>query len=166
MSAFPRSVLAEDVQARAAEVLQELLPDLLDLGLLLKQAHWNVVGRNFRSVHEQLDDIVDRVRTATDEIAERIVTLGSPADGRAGTVASASSLPAYPEGFVSTTETIECVADRMARCGRRLREGIERLGDLDPISEDLLIAFTADLEKALWMIQAQEVANPREAAHA
>ena len=38
-----------------------------------------------------------------------------------------------------------------------LRSSIEKLGDLDPITEDLCIAISGSLEKHLWMLQAQEV---------
>ncbi|MBU1803288.1 MAG: DNA starvation/stationary phase protection protein, partial [Actinobacteria bacterium] len=43
---------------RASETLgahlQQLLVDLTDLHLQGKQAHWNVVGKNFRDLHLQL----------------------------------------------------------------------------------------------------------------
>ncbi len=39
----------------------------------------------------------------------------------------------------------------------QIRQAIEKMGDLDPISEDLLIATSSQMEKHLWMVQAQEV---------
>ena len=42
--------------------LQKVLVDLIELHLQGKQAHWNVVGRNFRDLHLQLDEIVDVFR--------------------------------------------------------------------------------------------------------
>lgn len=38
--------------------LQSQLVELIDLGLQAKQAHWNVVGPPFRSVHHELDEMV------------------------------------------------------------------------------------------------------------
>ena len=52
------SPLPPDAQRTAGEALQATLVDLVDLSLVAKQAHWNVVGRNFRSVHLQLDEVV------------------------------------------------------------------------------------------------------------
>ena len=41
------------------EDLQRVLVDLVELQLQGKQAHWNLVGTNFRDLHLQLDGIVD-----------------------------------------------------------------------------------------------------------
>ncbi|MDZ4851756.1 MAG: ferritin-like domain-containing protein [Pirellulaceae bacterium] len=44
----------------------------------MSHARWNVSGALFLQLHEQLDTIADTVRSAADEVAERIVTLGHP----------------------------------------------------------------------------------------
>lgn len=41
---------------------QGALVDLVDLSLVAKQIHWNVVGPRFRSVHLQLDEVADTAR--------------------------------------------------------------------------------------------------------
>ena len=46
------SPLADDDRDAVGAVLQATL---VDLSLIGKQAHWNVIGKNFRSVHLQLD---------------------------------------------------------------------------------------------------------------
>lgn len=71
-------------------------------------------------------------------------------------VAEKSRLDAFPSGLQSVGDTVTLVADRMAKVIEGLREAIDKVGDLDPISEDLLIAQTSALEKHLWMVQAQE----------
>ncbi len=62
-------------------VLQEALTDLIDLSLIAKQAHWNVVGPHFRSLHLQLDDLVADSRQFSDAVAERAAALGISPDG-------------------------------------------------------------------------------------
>ena len=157
MATFHRHVLSEKNAQATVELLQKDLVNLVDLALQLKQAHWNVVGANFRSIHLQLDEIIDSVRLGSDEIAERVVQLGHAPDGRAATVANASALKAYPSEFVKVTDTVTAVADRLAPAIEGLRASIEKLGDLDPISEDMLIGLSATLEKHLWMVQSQEL---------
>lgn len=154
--ALKRKVVDGDNRTHTIDCLQTSLTDLIDLALQGKQAHWNVVGPNFRSVHTQLDDIIDTTRDASDAIAERIVTLTEPADGRAAVVAEKSRLTSYPEGLQSVSDTVTLIADRMAKVIEGLRAAIDTVGDLDPISEDLLIAQASELEKHLWMVQAQE----------
>ena len=66
--------------------LQRVLVDLIELHLQGKQAHWNVVGTNFRDLHLQLDELVDFAREASDTIAERMRALDAVPDGRSDTV--------------------------------------------------------------------------------
>ena len=58
---------------------------------------------------------------------------------------------------MKVSETISRVADALKQVIESLRSAIEKLGDLDAISEDMLIAISGELEKHLWMLQAQEV---------
>jgi integration host factor subunit beta len=39
--------------------------------------------------------------------------------------------------------------------GKQLRERVDATGEADPVSQDLLIAVTGDLEKQHWMFQAE-----------
>jgi len=154
---FPRTILEDRDNDQTAHLLQESLADMVDMSLLLKQAHWNVVGKNFRSVHLQLDEVLESTRSASDELAERMAALGVSPDGRAGTVNEQSSLRDYPTGFQSVDDTISLVADALKSTIDRLRHAIEQLGSLDPITEDLCIGISGELEKHLWMVQSQEV---------
>lgn len=156
MDALKRKILTGEAKQQTIDALQECLLDLIDLALQGKQAHWNVVGPNFRSIHLQLDEIIDSARLASDEIAERIVTLAEAADGRAASVAENSHLPKFPAGLNSVTDTVTMVADRLEKTIESLRNAIKTVGKTDPISEDLLIGVSAGLEKHLWMVQAQE----------
>ena len=52
--------------------LQKVLVDLIELASQGKQAHWNVIGTNFRDTHLQLDEIIDAAREFSDTIAERM----------------------------------------------------------------------------------------------
>jgi len=157
MSKFKREILDSKNLQPTVEILQASLSNLIDLALQGKQAHWNLTGPNFRSLHLHLDEIIDEARLASDEVAERIVALGISADGRAAKVAEESRLQAFPDGFQTVEATISVYADRMATVITGLRRGIESLGELDPISEDMLIGISGGLEKQMWMLQAQEV---------
>ena len=154
---FKRDILSGETNDEVTTLLQHNLVNLIDLALLMKQAHWNVVGPNFRSIHLHLDEIIEAVRAGSDEVAERVTTLGVAPDGRAQTVAENSELAGYPRDFVKVPDTISQVADAMKTTIDALRSSIEKLGDLDPITEDLCIAISGSLEKHLWMLQAQEV---------
>jgi starvation-inducible DNA-binding protein len=46
--------LSGDAKDTVADALQGALVDRIDLSLLAKQVHWNVIGTRFRSIHIQL----------------------------------------------------------------------------------------------------------------
>jgi len=135
--------------------LQATLVELVDLSLQGKQAHWNVTGPNFRSVHLELDEIVDTARLTSDRVAERIVTIGHAPDGRAGTVAAASPFAPFPAGAVGTAQVVEVIGARIDELAGRLRERIGRLGEIDPVSQGILVDVDEELEKQAWMLRAQ-----------
>ena len=143
------------VPERVGAVLQEALVDLIALGLDGKQAHWHIYGPQFLPVHEQLDRIVDDARSWGDLVAERSVTLGVPVDGRAVTVAADAGTAEFPTGFVDDGKAVALVRDRLEAVVTRLRSSVDGLGDLDPVTQDLVIEVLRGLEKHLWMLQAQ-----------
>ncbi len=151
-----RLVVEEQTRDEVTIHLQDCLVNLIDLSLQGKQAHWNLVGRRFHSFHRQLDEIVDTARDASDEVAERIATLNAWADGRADAVSAQTTLDSFPDGRVHVDQAVTLIADRLQTCIQRLRRALKPMGELDPISEDLLIGVCANLEKHLWMVQAQE----------
>ena len=77
-------------------------------------------------------------------------------DGLAKTVADSAKLKSMNVAFASASDTIKTVAQLLDTTVQGLRSSIEVMGDLDPITEDLLIGISAGLEKHLWMVQAQE----------
>src|ERR1700720_327487 len=93
--------------------LQRVLVDLIELHLQGKQAHWNVVGTNFRDLHLQLDELVDFAREGSDIIAERMRALDAVPDGRSDTVVAATSLPRFPANEHNTTEVVDLITTRI-----------------------------------------------------
>ncbi|MGW7305775.1 Dps family protein [Streptomyces sp. NPDC054835] len=150
-----KSPLSEAELKRVGGALQGALVDLVDLALVAKQVHWNVVGPRFRSVHLQLDEVVTTARTHSDTVAERASAIGVNPDGRASTVASGSIIGPVPEGWIKDEEAVRILVDALGAVVARMRERINVTGDPDPVSQDLLIALTADLEKHSWMYQAE-----------
>lgn len=150
-----RSSLSDEHREITAKALQGALVDLIDLALVGKQAHWNVYGKNFRSLHLQLDEIVSWARGGSDLVAERAIAIGVSADGRASTVAEASSVPKIQDGQISDTEVISLFIEAYGAIVANMRERIEATESADPVTQDLLIGITAELEKQSWMFQAE-----------
>ncbi|WP_225828830.1 Dps family protein [Streptomyces naphthomycinicus] len=150
-----KSPLADTDLKTVSEALQGALVDLVDLSLVAKQIHWNIVGPRFRSIHLQLDEVVASARTHSDTVAERASALGVPPDGRAATVASGSGIKPTPSGWIKDTDAVGAMVDALGSVITRMRERVNATGEADPVSQDLLIGITADLEKHHWMFQAE-----------
>lgn len=149
-----KSPLSDENRQITGEALQGALVDLVDLSLLSKQAHWNLVGRGFRSGHLQLDEVVDLAREHSDVVAERAVAIGYNPDGRAATVSKEAGLPSVPEGFIAVADVIDLMVDVLTATSERFRSRIDATEEADPVSQDILIAITQDIEQQLWMWQA------------
>jgi starvation-inducible DNA-binding protein len=97
MQMFPmKNDLPESNRVKTIDLLNARLADCKDLQTQVKQAHWNVKGPDFISLHLLFDQVNDAVDDYVDEIAERAVQLGGVAYGTARMVAKRTSLPEYP----------------------------------------------------------------------
>lgn len=137
------------------EALQQVHVDLIELHLQGKQAHWNVVGRNFRDLHLQLDEIVESAREFSDDVAERLRALHAVPDGRSDTIAATTTLPNYPHGEIDTAETVDLVTQRLEAVVGTMREVHDTVDEADPTSADLLHAIILKLEQYAWMVSAE-----------
>jgi starvation-inducible DNA-binding protein len=150
-----KSPLTEDARKATGTALQDSLIDLIDLHLVAKQAHWNLTGRNFRSIHLQLDEVVDLAREHADTVAERAVAIGVNPDGRARAVAEHSKLPQMETGYLSDDKVVAIMTDLLGEMSGRFRERIATTDDSDLVSQDLLIEVAQDLDKQHWMFAVQ-----------
>jgi starvation-inducible DNA-binding protein len=134
--------------------LQSCLADLIELQLQSKQAHWSLVGQDFRSLHLELDDIVTLCRNAGDDVAERIRALDGVPDGRSDKITATHSLPRLPDGLLRTDVALDLITDRLSVAIKTLRD-VQTLTDKhDPPSSDLLNGIVLNLEKQRWMLRA------------
>ena len=151
---------------RVADILQGRLHALNDLQLTLKHAHWNVVGPGFIGVHEMLDPQIETVRAMVDVVAERIATLGVSPDGTPGALVSARTWDDYSLGRASTLEhlaALDLVYDGVVTDHRA---AIETVGELDPVSEDMLIGQVAELELFQWFMRSFLTTTDGDLSHA
>lgn len=147
--------LGAHARAETGELLQRTLAELIELSLTGKQLHWNIRGQGFREFHLHLDELVDDWQELADVVAERAVAIGFPADGRAPAVIEQSKLDPVEPGPTQVPTAIRELVARVATVDERARERMQRLGEIDLTSQDVLIDVTRTLEKQLWMIRSQ-----------
>ena len=138
-----------------ADNLQRVLVDLIELQLQGKQAHWNVVGTNFRDLHLQLDELVDFAREAGDTIAERMRALQATPDGRSDTVAATTSVPQIPAYEHNSGEVVDLITTRIYATVDTIRTVHDSVDEEDPSTADILHQLIAGLEKLAWLIKSE-----------
>lgn len=136
------------------DILQNRLHALNDLALTLKHVHWNVVGPNFIGVHTMLDPQVDGVREMVDTVAERIATLGGSPNGTPGALVAERSWSDYSIGRDDTIAHLGALNLVYDGVIGDHRQAIAATGDIDPVTEDMLIGMSADLEQYQWFVRA------------
>lgn len=154
--------LPEATRAQVVDLLGQRLADAIDLQSQCKQAHWNVKGPHFMSLHLLFDQVNEAVEGYVDTIAERIVQLGGVAEGTVRVVAARSTLIDYPLALSSGHEHISAFSDSLAQFGRTVRVGIEEMTDLkDAGSADILTEVSRGIDQWLWFVEAHQQTRGR-----
>jgi starvation-inducible DNA-binding protein len=140
--------------SEVAGILQDRLNALSDLALTLKHVHWNVVGPNFIAVHTMLDPQVDAVRLMVDATAERIATLGGSPVGTPGALVAGRTWDDYSLGRDDALAHLGALDLVYAGVIESHRKAIETTEELDPVTQDILIAQAEQLEQFHWFVRA------------
>lgn len=148
---------------KLSDNLQAVLVDLIELGIQGKQAHWNVVGKNFRDMHLQLDEIIAISRSLSDEVAERMRALEAMPDGRSETVTKTSTLPKLPPDQMDTADVVTLITERLVSAAGTCRRVHDEVDEADPTSADILHKVIESLEQYAWMVSAEHQ-KPRKRA--
>jgi starvation-inducible DNA-binding protein len=146
--------LGEKQAREVADLLQKQLSTYNDLHLTLKHIHWNVVGPNFIGVHEMIDPQVELVRAYADEAAERIATLGASPQGTPGAIIKDRTWNDYSLGRDTVQAHLGALDLVYNGVIEDTRKAIERVSELDPVTENILEEHAAELEKFQWFVRA------------
>lgn len=146
--------MAVEVRASVAALLNQHLADILDLRTQTKNAHWNVKGPHFYSLHLLFDTLAESLDEPVDAIAERITALGGVAHGSARDVVNASRVAAYPADTHDGLKLVAALVERWGAVANSVRAAIDEtdsLGDKD--AADLFTGISRDLDKHVWFLE-------------
>src|ERR1700722_1104481 len=139
---------------KTTPLLQDRLNSLNDLSLTLKHVHWNVVGPNFIAVHTMIDPQVDAVRLMADDVAERIAALGGSPVGTPGALVKQRNWNDYSIGRADAIAHLGALDLVYGGIIEAHRGAIEETEELDPVSQDMLIGQSGQLEQFQWFVRA------------
>jgi starvation-inducible DNA-binding protein len=150
-----RHPLDKQSREKSVALLNDFLVLAIDLRLQVKQAHWNVRGPNFISLHELFDRLAGELDESTDELAERITALGGRALGTADRIARKTDLDHLPGKATWGADLLALLADRYAAVADCAGLAIERAQKVDDeVTADLFIKTAHGLDRALWFLEA------------
>lgn len=137
------------------ELLNQSLADISDLTSQVHVAHWNVKGEEFYQLHNLFEELYNELNGFTDEIAERITTLGGYAHGTVRDAAENSTLPEYPADIAAGLKHVQALAERYALFAAHVRQAIDQSEEHgDKSTADLYTEISRVLEKRLWFLEA------------
>jgi starvation-inducible DNA-binding protein len=153
---FPTSIdIPENKRQELIQLLNQNLADTLDLKTQVKQAHWNVKGREFFQLHQLFDSVAGHLEEGTDLIAERVTALGGTALGTARMAAQNSTIPEYDLDAIKGEEHVRAVVKRLAKLAASVRAAIDQSDELgDKSTADLFTEISRQADKDLWFLEA------------
>lgn len=151
---YAPSGIGADTAEEVSEILQDRLVSLVDMGLTLKHVHWNVVGPGFMAVHELIDEQAESVRRMSDELAERIATLGGIPNALPGFITNRRAWDDYSIGRATVEAHLGALDKVYDGIIADHRKAIHRTEEKDIVTSDLLTGQSGKLELMQWFVRA------------
>jgi starvation-inducible DNA-binding protein len=140
--------------AALQEVLNRQIAGWSVLYTKLHHFHWYVQGPHFFTLHAKFEELYNLATANMDEVAERLLAIG----GRpVATMSEQLRLSPVDEaqGKLSAERMVESVVADLRTMVEVIEQGIHAAGEAeDNATEDMLIGFTAALDKEIWMLNA------------
>lgn len=142
-----------DKRKPVTDDLQATVVELLELFHEAKQSHWNIRGPLYLPLHEKLQENADAYRKYADVLAERVLQVGNPIDGRVSVIAATANLGEFPGGNLSDKQVLILMTERITTVAKRVRQRIEHLSKIDEVTSNQLQELSYELDKQVWQFR-------------
>ena len=134
--------------------LEALLADENVMYVKIKNFHWNVEGENFFEYHKFLDELAEETEKTSDEIAERMRTLGTKVQASMKNYLAKTSLKEANTIQEKADSMMEILLEDYESSCQLIRKVIESVEKLDDVgTADFLTAILEAKEKRAWMLR-------------
>lgn len=151
----------EDVDQQAiphtgpvAEKLNALLADGIVFYQKLRHYHWNVRGNNFFVLHEKFEELYNQWNAWNDDIAERLMTIGTTPVGTLESALLRATIAEDPN-TPSQEEMVHNILDDLYRMLKDVKAVTRSAAEIDDrATENLMDEIAQKTEKNTWMLRA------------
>ncbi|MGF1936639.1 MAG: Dps family protein [Nostoc sp. ChiQUE02] len=139
-------------------VINLLNQDLADAYLLLvktKKYHWDVVGPQFRSLHQLWEEHYEKLTLNIDALAERVRALGGYPVGSLEGFLKIATLKEHAGNVPTATGMVSNLVDDHEQVIRNLRDHVDQSGEKfhDQGTADFLTGLMEEHEEMAWMLR-------------
>ncbi|MDY5422230.1 DNA starvation/stationary phase protection protein [Actinobacillus porcinus] len=137
----------------AVNTLKTLHATIKTFTFEMQKYHWMVKGKNFYNLHHAFEELYDWGFEQEDEVAERLLIIGSEPLLSVEEVQALNKIVVLPKADLAEGKMIANLKASLETILAIARQGLEEVGD-DVGTDALLSDLVADLEKRLWMLNA------------
>ncbi|HEY8362814.1 MAG TPA: DNA starvation/stationary phase protection protein [Tissierellaceae bacterium] len=135
------------------DLLQKYLSNLAVLNIKIHNIHWNVVGSQFKQVHEFTEEIYDKLFEAFDEVAELLKMKNVYPLSTLAEYLEKSDIEEIKAKDFSIKESLEIIKkdlESMKSLATEIRNLADEEGDFETVAkfED----YVADFSKYIWFL--------------
>lgn len=142
---------------KTKEVLNQLVADLSQMAMVIHQTHWYMRGTNFLKLHPLMDEFMDEINDQLDVISERLITLDGEPFSTLSEMSDHTGIKDEKGSFgKGTPERLATLVKDYRYLEDLYQKGIEVSDEeKDYSTQDIFIGFKTEIEKKIWMIQAE-----------
>jgi len=147
--------LTEEQRKGVSHLLNQDVSDAYLLLVKTKKYHWDVVGPQFRTLHQLWEEHYTALTENIDAIAERVRSLGGYPIGTMEGFLKLTSLKEHAGDIPTATGMVSNLVDDHEQIIRNLREHIDRSSEEfhDEGTADFLTGLMEEHEKMAWMLR-------------
>lgn len=147
--------LSEEQRSGVSKLLNSDLANAYLLLIKTKKFHWDVVGPQFRSLHQLWEEHYKALTINIDSLAERVRTLGFFPVGTAAGFLEYGSIKEQSDNIPLATEMVSQLVDDHEEIIRNLREHVDQAGEElgDQGTADFLTGLMEQHEEMAWMLR-------------
>jgi starvation-inducible DNA-binding protein len=147
--------LTDEQRQGVINLLNQDLADSYVLVVKTKKYHWDVVGPQFRSLHEIWEEQYQALSENIDSIAERVRALGGYPVGTLEGFMKIATLKEHPGDLPIATEMVARLVEDHEQIIRNLRDHIDQCAENfhDQGTADFLTGLMEGHEEMAWMLR-------------